>query len=313
MAIGHGLEFDISVDMTLNMSYTKPFEPAIPFLGDSRNFALYLREIRRYNTLTSAEEAELARRIREGDQQALNRLVCCNLKFVISVCRNYTHLGLTLPDLINEGNLGLIRAAKRFDETRQFRFISYAVWWVRQSVLQALADQSRLVKLPPNRVGMLQRIGKTNLRLEQSLGRPPTWEELSEEMQVDIPILQESARIGLQPVSLDAPRSSGEEGNSLSEILKDENGESPDEALTALEIHHAIENALHSLNAKEEGVLRLYFGINTGATLSLEEIGIRLGITRERVRQIKETALRKLRQASRAKPLYASTIGGQMG
>jgi RNA polymerase primary sigma factor len=297
--------------MTLNMPYAKPSELNIPFLGDSRNLALYMREIRRYNTLTSAEEAELARRIREGDQQALNRLVCANLKFVISVCRNYTNLGLTFPDLINEGNLGLIRAAKRFDETRQFRFISYAVWWVRQSILQALADQCRLVKLPPNRIGLLQKIARTKVRLEQALGRPPFLEELSEELQVDIPTLQESAHISLQPVSLDAPRSLGEEGNPLAEILTDENGESPEEALTAFEIREAIENALHSLNPKEEAVLRLYFGINTGATLSLEEIGIRLGITRERVRQIKETALRKLRQASRARPLYASTIGGQ--
>ena len=271
--------------------------------------SLYLREIRKYKTLSSAEEGELARRIREGDRHALNKLVCSNLKFVISVCSNFTNRGLTLSDLINEGNLGLIRAARRFDEKRQFRFISYAVWWVRQSILQALADQSRLVKLPPNRIGTLQRINKTHMRLEQTLGRAPTLEELAGESQVDVPELLESERYNLQPLSLDATRASGEEG-SLSDILKDENGESPEEALTAAEIREAIVTALHSLNPKEESVLRLYFGIDAITTLSLVEIGIRMGITRERVRQIKETALRKLRQAPRAIPLQASTIGG---
>lgn len=289
--MGHGPDFDVSEGM---------------------NITLYLREIRRYHTLSSAEEAELARRIREGDQQALNKLVCCNLKFVVSICRNYTRLGLTLPDLINEGNLGLIRAARRFDETRQFRFISYAVWWVRQAILQALADQSRLVKLPPNRIGMLQKIGKTQSRLEQALGRSPTLEELSDTLHLGIPVLQESALLNLQTLSLETPRFSADSGH-LAEILKDESGEGPDEAMSAWEIREAIDTALHSLNPKEESVLRLYFGIQTGATLSLEEIGIRLGITRERVRQIKESALRKLRQAGRAKPLYASTIGGQAG
>jgi RNA polymerase primary sigma factor len=290
----------------------KKFEPSIPFLGDTRNLALYLREIRRYKTLTSAEEADLARRIRTGDQQALNQLICANLKFVVSVCRNFRNLGLTLTDLINEGNLGLIRAARRFDETRQFKFISYAVWWVRQSILQALADQSRLVKLPPNRIGMLHRIGRTKSRLEQTLGRTPTFEELSENLHVEIPVLHENAKLNLEPLSLDAPLSSDEDAG-LIEILKDEKTEGPEEALSAWEVQEAIETALTSLNPKEGSVLRMYFGLGIGTTLSLEEIGTRLGLTRERVRQIKETALRKLRHAARSKTLYASTRGGYPG
>jgi RNA polymerase primary sigma factor len=281
-------------------------ESNVPFLGDTRNISLYLREIRKYKTLTSAEEAHLARLIHAGDQQALNQLVCANLKFVVSVCRNFRNLGLSLPDLINEGNLGLIRAARRFDETRQFKFISYAVWWVRQSILQALADQSRLVKLPPNRIGMLNRIGKTRTRLEQALGRAPTPEELSENLQVEIPVLEENARINLEPLSLDAPMSSDEDAGMI-ELLKDDKTVSPEENLSEWEMKEAIETALTSLNPKEQAVLRLYFGIQIGTTLSLEEIGTRLSLTRERVRQIKETALRKLRHATRSKSLYAST------
>lgn len=298
--------------MKISNPSAKKFEPVIPFIGDTRNLALYLREIRRYKTLTSAEEADLARRIRTGDQQALNQLICANLKFVVSVCRNFRNLGLTLTDLINEGNIGLIRAARRFDETRQFKFISYAVWWVRQSILQALADQSRLVKLPPNRIGMLHRIGRTKSRLEQTLGRAPTVEELSENLQVEIPVLQENAKLNLEPLSLDAPLSSDEDAG-LIEILKDEKTEGPEEMLSTWEVQEAIETALTSLNPKEGSVLRMYFGIGTGTTLSLEEIGTRLGLTRERVRQIKETALRKLRHAARSKTLYASTRGGYPG
>lgn len=288
---------------------TKKFTPAIPFLGDTRNIALYLREIRRYRSLTLPEEAELARRIRSGDQQALNELICSNLKFVVSVCRNYRNLGLTFSDLINEGNLGLIRAARRYDETRQFKFISYAVWWVRQSILQALADQSRLVKLPPNRLGMLQKIGKTKTRLEQTLGRSPTYEELSQDLKVEVPVLHENARLNLEPLSLDAPLSTDEDAG-LIDILKDEKTEGPEDALSSFEVEAAIDEALASLNPKEASVVRLYFGIKTGTTHSLEEIGVRLGLTRERVRQIKETALRKLRHATRSKSLYASTHGG---
>lgn len=285
---------------------------SLPILGDSRNLTLYLREIRRYSTLTSAEETCLARRIRLGDQRALNSLVCANLKFVVSVARNFRNLGLTFADLINEGNLGLIRAARRFDETRQFKFVSYAVWWIRQSILQALADQSRLVKVPPNRLGLLLRMGRTRTRLEQTLGRAPTVEELSESLQVGIPILDENSRINLEPLSLDAPSSSdGEAG--LLELLRDEKTEGPDEYLSAWEVREAITAALTRLNSKEEAVIRLYFGIELGATLSLEEIGIRLALTRERVRQIKETALRKLRHATRSRTLYASTRGGYPG
>jgi RNA polymerase primary sigma factor len=292
---------------TINQN-TKKFEPAIPFLGDSRNLSLYLREIRRYSSLTSAEEAGLARRIRQGDQLAMNILVCANLKFVVSVCRNFRNLGLTYTDLINEGNLGLIRAARRFDETREFKFISYAVWWIRQSILQALADQSRLVKLPPNRLGLLQRIGKTRTRLEQSLGRTPTVNELSETLKMDIPVLHENARINLEPLSLDAPLTSDEDAGLL-ELLRDDKTEGPEESLSAWEVREAITTVLNTLNPKEEAVVRLYFGIEQGTHFSLEEIGVRLGLTRERVRQIKETALRKLRHATRFRTLYASTRG----
>lgn len=292
--------------MTITPNTNKKSEANISFLGDTRNVSLYLREIRKYKSLSSPEECELARRIHAGDQQALNQLVCANLKFVVSVCRNFRNLGLSLSDLINEGNLGLIRAAKRFDETRQFKFISYAVWWVRQSILQALADQSRLVKLPPNRIGMINRIGKSRIRLEQRLGRSPTPEELSENLQVEIPVLEENAKINLEPLSLDAPLSSDEDAG-LIDLLKDDKTVGPEETLTEWEVQEAIETALTSLNPKEQSVLRLYFGIQIGTTLSLEEIGTRLSLTRERVRQIKETALRKLRHATRSKTLYAST------
>jgi RNA polymerase primary sigma factor len=284
----------------------------LPVLGDGRNLSLYLREIRRYSSLNSAEETCLARRIRQGDQRALNSLVCANLKFVVSVARNFRNLGLTYTDLINEGNVGVIRAAQRFDETRRCKFVSYAVGWIRQSILQALADQSRLVKVPPNRLGLLLRMGRTRIRLEQTLGRSPTVEELSESLQVGISVLDENTRINLEPLSLDAPSSSdGEAG--LLELLRDEKTEGPEESLSAWEIREAITTALNSLNAKEEAVVRLYFGIELGATLSLEEIGMRLGLTRERVRQIKETALRKLRHTTRSRALYASTRGGYPG
>lgn len=292
------------------MSNSKPYNKmpdiGITFVGNTRNIALYLREIRRYGSLTAKEEADLTPRIRAGDREALNRLICSNLRFVVSVCRNYRNLGLTLSDLINEGNLGLIRAAKRFDETRQFKFVSYAVWWIRQSILQALAEQGRLIKIPSNKLGMLQKIGRTKGHLEQILGREPTVEELSLELRIHITVIQENSRLNFQPISLDTPGSSdGETG--LVDILMDEKAERADEKFSEREISEAIEAALSSLNQKEESVLRMYFGIGRGATSSLEDIGMKLGLTRERVRQIKEGALSKLRQATRSKTLFAST------
>lgn len=290
------------------MPTQRKFEPSIPFVGDTRNLAVYLRQIRRYRTLSTAEEMELARRIRAGDHEALNLLVCGNLKFVVSVCHHYRNLGLSYSDLINEGNIGLIRAARRFDETRQFKFISYAVWWVRQGILQALVDQSRLVKLPPSRLNMLQKIGRAKTRLEQALGRPPTVEELSLDLRMKAPAIRENARFNLEPVSLDAPFGLDED-TGLMDRLTDDKAEGPEEAMTAWEIREAIAFALHSLNSREEAVLRMYFGIDIGSSLRLEEIGIRLGLTRERVRQIKEIALRKLRQSGRSKTLYAKVRG----
>jgi RNA polymerase primary sigma factor len=264
--------------------------------------SLYYREISKTKPLTSEEEANLAKRIRNEDRQALNQLIRANLRFVVSVCRNYQNQGLPLSDLINEGNLGLIRAAKRFDEKREFRFISYAVWWVRQSILQALSEQSRLIKLPTSRISMLSRIHKAAAKLEQKLGRPATPQEISASLEMEIGSVLTSMEMGHSPLSLDAPLSKDEESGLL-DILPSNHENGPEHFMERTQIVADVSQALQSLRPKEEAVLKMYFGIEPEVPHSLEDIGSRLNITRERVRQIKEKALSKMKHASRSKPL----------
>jgi RNA polymerase primary sigma factor len=272
------------------------------FLGDDSGLAAYLREISQSTNLTLAQEAELARNIRAGDKDALNTLVQANLKFVVAVCRNYQYQGLPLGDLINEGNLGLIRAAKRFDETMNFKFISYAVWWIRQAILSALADQSRVINIPPSRVGTIHKMGKTSVKLEQKLGRAPTVTELAEEMGVGINEIHESLQLSSSPMSLDAPVKDGEDGR-LEDVLEDHNVDSPDKSTVAFTLREEMKGILSSLDEREEKVVRLYYGIGLETTYTLEEIAQRFNLTRERVRQIKEKALKRLRHPSRLQKL----------
>jgi RNA polymerase primary sigma factor len=276
----------------------------LSFVQDEYTPAAYLRALGKCQSLSLEEEGELAKKIRQNDRQALNRLIRANLKFVVSVCRNYLNQGLPLADLINEGNLGLVRAARRFDETRQLKFISYAVWWVRQSILQALAEQSRLVKLPPNRVYVLQKIRKAKAQLEQRLERSPSIEELAEYLQMDPAQVRENASMGLSHLSLDQPAQE-EDDPSLLEVLNGDQGPSPEDDLEERDLNQGILDMLHTLDPKEEEVVKLYFGIGVETPFSLEEIGMRYQITRERVRQIKEKALRKLKHASRSKHIMA--------
>jgi RNA polymerase primary sigma factor len=275
---------------------------AVKFLGDDSGLAAYLREISQNTNLTLAQEADLARRIRAGEKEALNSLVHANLKFVVAVCRNYQYQGLPLGDLINEGNLGLIRAAKRFDETMNFKFISYAVWWIRQAILSALADQSRVINIPPSRVGIIHKMGKTSVKLEQKLGRTPTVSELADGMGVGIHEIHESLQLSASPISLDAPVKDGEDGR-LEDVLEDQNVESPDKSTMAFSLREEIKDVLCSLDDREEKVVRLYYGIGLETTYTLEEIAQRFNLTRERVRQIKEKALKRLRHPSRLSKL----------
>ena len=277
-------------------------ERSLKFLGDDAGLSTYLREISQSKNLTLSEEAGLAVRIRSGDKEALNTLVQANLKFVVAVCRNYQYQGLPLGDLINEGNLGLIRAAKRFDETMNFKFISYAVWWIRQAILSALADQSRVINIPPSRVGTIHKMGKTSVKLEQKLGRQATASELAEEMGVGINEIHESLQLSASPMSLDAPVKDGEDGR-LEDVLEDVNGDSPDKSTMAYSLREEMREILGTLDEREEKVVRLYYGIGLETTYTLEEIAQRFNLTRERVRQIKEKALKRLRHPSRLQKL----------
>jgi RNA polymerase primary sigma factor len=272
------------------------------FLSDESSLALYLKEISKNKTLTLEEEAQLAIKIRDGDKKALEKLVKANLRFVVSVCRNYQNQGLPLSDLINEGNLGLIRAAKRFDEKKNFKFISYAVWWIRQSILQALAEQSRIIKLPLNRVGTIHKIGKTQSRLEQKLRRAPMVEEIAQELQIDELEVQETIKIGNTHMSLDAPLQQGEDSK-LMDLLQDENQELPDNGVLDVSLQSEIDKTLDTLSEREKEVVKLYFGIGEDTAHTLEEIGHRFNLTRERVRQIKEKAIKRLKHSSRSKKL----------
>ncbi|MEM7108762.1 MAG: RNA polymerase sigma factor RpoD/SigA [Bacteroidota bacterium] len=269
---------------------------------ESQSLDKYLQEIGKVDLLTPDEEVELAQRIKEGDHLALEKLTKANLRFVVSVAKQYQNQGLTLGDLINEGNLGLIKAAQRFDETRGFKFISYAVWWIRQSILQALAEQSRIVRLPLNRVGSLNKISKTFSELEQKFEREPSPDELAEVLEVSTAEVVDTMKISGRHVSMDAPFAQGEE-NRLLDVLENELEKTPDNELMNDSLRREVQRALSTLTQREADVITLYFGLNGENALTLEEIGEKFGLTRERVRQIKEKAIRRLRHTSRSKAL----------
>jgi len=271
---------------------------------DSHSLDKYLQEIGKVDLLTPEQEIEYSIKIKHGDQIALEKLVKANLRFVVSVAKQYQNQGLSLGDLINEGNLGLIKAAKRFDETRGFKFISYAVWWIRQSILQALAEQSRIVRLPLNRVGALNKIGKAYNNLEQEYEREPTASEIANELEMDLDEVSETLKISNKHVSMDAPFTQGEE-NSLLDVLASDENPLPDTTLMSDSLKSEIERALSTLTEREAEVIRLYFGFDGEHSLTLEEIGEQFNLTRERVRQIKEKAIRRLRHTSRSRNLRA--------
>jgi RNA polymerase primary sigma factor len=260
----------------------------------------YLKEISQYPLIDKPEEVRLAQLIHKGDEEALNKLVRSNLRFVVSVAKKYQNQGVPLPDLINEGNLGLIRAAHKFDETKGIKFISYAVWWIRQAILQALAEQSRIVRVPLNRAGALHRIGRRSSSLLQELGREPTVEEIAQELEISTDEVRRTLAISQSHLSLDAPLTPGED-NRLLDYLPDQFSPGPDDDTYDEALKRTIEEALSSLKEREAKILRLYFGLDDQDPMTLEEIGGLLGITRERVRQIKEKALLRLRHASRAR------------
>jgi RNA polymerase primary sigma factor len=269
---------------------------------ESQSLDKYLQEIGKVELLTQEAEIELARRIKKGDQKALEKLTKANLRFVVSVAKQYQNQGLSLGDLINEGNLGLIKAAKRFDETRGFKFISYAVWWIRQSILQALAEQSRIVRLPLNRVGALNKIGKAFSTLEQEFEREPSASELAEELDMSLFEVADTLKISGRHVSMDAPFVQGEDSRLL-DVIQDERTPMPDHELMRESLSKEVERALNTLTEREAEVIRLYFGLGREHSLTLEEIGEKFQLTRERVRQIKEKAIRRLRHATRSKHL----------
>lgn len=269
------------------------------FISEESCLALYFKAISKNKPLTLAEEAVLAVRIRKGERKALETLVKANLRFVVSVSRNYQNQGLPLSDLINEGNLGLIRAAKRFDEKKNFKFISYGVWWIRQAILQALAEQSRIIRLPLNRVGTIHKIAKTQMKLEQKYRRLPNAEEIARDLGLDESDVSETLKIGNTHLSLDAPMQQGEDAR-LIDLLRDDNQEQPDDCITDISLQEEIEKTLDTLSEREKEVIKLYFGIGKDMAHTLEEIGQHFNITRERVRQIKEKSLRRLKHSSRS-------------
>jgi RNA polymerase primary sigma factor len=278
------------------------FEPTHRAATPPGSLDQYLREISSYPLIDRDEEGILARKIRRGDREALEKLVNSNLRFVVSIAKKYQNQGVALADLINEGNLGLIRAAEKFDETRGVKFISYAVWWIRQAILQALAEQSRIVRVPLNRAGELHRIGKRSSALVQELGREPTVGELAEGLEVDADELYKTMSIAMAHLSLDAPLVPGED-NKLLDYLPDEVRPGPEQEAFEKALKINVEAALSTLKPREATILRLYYGLDGEEAMTLEEIGQQLGVTRERVRQIKERALARLRHVSRARSL----------
>jgi RNA polymerase primary sigma factor len=270
---------------------------------ESASLEKYLQEIGKVELITPEEEVQLAERIKQGDLQALDRLTKANLRFVVSVAKQYQNQGLSLPDLINEGNFGLIKAAQRFDETRGFKFISYAVWWIRQSIMQALAEQSRIVRLPLNKVGLTNRINKAFQQLEQEFEREPSVEELSELLDIDIEEISATLSMSSRHLSMDSPLSDGED-STLIDVLVNPNADWADEQIGHIDsLRQEIERSLNTLTDRQQEVLRYFFGIGVDHPMSLEDIGDRFGLTRERVRQIKDKAITKLRTTSRSKTL----------
>lgn len=262
----------------------------------------YLQEIGKVELITADEEVELAKRIKQGDKIALEKLTKANLRFVVSVSKQYQNQGLSLPDLINEGNMGLIKAAQRFDETRGFKFISYAVWWIRQSILQALAEQSRIVRLPLNKIGSINKINKAYAHLEQEFEREPKALEIAAYLEITIEEVKESLKNNGRHVSMDAPLLSDEETN-MYDVLKNDEGVTPETELLYDSLRKEIDRAVSTLTPREADVIRLYFGLGGSHPMTLEEIGEKFDLTRERVRQIKEKAIRRLKHASRSKIL----------
>jgi len=269
---------------------------------ESKSLDKYLQDISKIDLITAQEEVELAQKIRAGDQQALEKLTNANLRFVVSVAKQYQNQGLNLPDLINEGNVGLVKAAKRFDETRGFKFISYAVWWIRQSILQALAEQSRVVRLPLNKIGSINKIKKTFSYLEQAHERPPSVEEIAKELDMTVTEVQQSLKNTGRHVSMDAPLKEGETSN-MYDVLLVGDSPRPDKGLMHQSLNTEINRALDTLSPREADVVRLYYGIGDQPSMTLEEIGGTFDLTRERVRQIREKAIRKLRHTSKSKIL----------
>jgi RNA polymerase primary sigma factor len=274
---------------------------------DTLSLEKYLHEIGRVELLSPENEVELSKRIKKGDRQAFETLIKANLRFVVSVAKQYQNQGLSLPDLINEGNLGLIKAAERFDETRGFKFISYAVWWIRQAILQALAEQARIVRLPLNKIGSISKINKTFMLLEQEFQREPTNEELASMLKTNSEIIEDSLSISNSHMSMDAPMGD-DDSNNLYDVLLNNDSPSPDNELITSSLRKEIERSLATLGEREADILRFYFGLNGFPPYTLEEIGDEFGLTRERVRQIKEKAIKKLKNQYRNR-LLRSYLG----
>ncbi|MBX3163030.1 MAG: sigma-70 family RNA polymerase sigma factor [Bacteroidetes bacterium] len=272
---------------------------------ETASLDMYLQDIGRVELISPQDEVILAQKIKTGDKNALNKLVNANLRFVVSVSKQYQNQGISLPDLINEGNLGLIKAAQRFDETRGFKFISYAVWWIRQSILQALAEQSRIVRLPLNKIGAINRINKTLSKMEQEMEREPSYDEISEMVDMVPKEIYETMRNNGRHLSMDAPLNATEDGGTMYDLLQNDGAAQPDKDLMSESLRKEIFRALDTLTEREADVVKLFFGLGSYPQLSLEEIGEKFDLTRERVRQIKEKAVRRLKHGSRSRLLKA--------
>ncbi|MGZ4043092.1 MAG: sigma-70 family RNA polymerase sigma factor [Bacteroidia bacterium] len=275
---------------------------------ETASLDMYLQDIGRVELITADEEVVLAQKIKQGDQRALDKLVKANLRFVVSVSKQYQNQGMSLPDLINEGNLGLIKAAQRFDETRGFKFISYAVWWIRQSILQSLAEQSRIVRLPLNKIGAINKINKTLSKMEQDLEREPSYDEIGEVLDMMPKDIQDTMRNNNRHVSMDAPLNVNEDAGTMYDLMINEESLSPEKELIGESLQHEISRALSTLTEREADVVKLFFGLGGTHAHSLEEIGEKFDLTRERVRQIKEKAVRRLKHGSRSR-LLKSYLG----